>query len=76
MIPKRINSGINLNPCFLSLRHSCLHYCTYTQGVGIHEGVALALAGRPERRFTVADVAFLVRWLEEKGRQVFVSGAL
>ena len=42
-----------------------------SQGVGIHEGVTLALAGDPDRRFTFADVAFLVRWLEEKGRKVF-----
>jgi hypothetical protein len=40
----------------------------YSQGVGIHEGVALSLARDPDRRFTLGDVAFFVRWLEEKGR--------
>ena len=36
-------------------------------GVVIHPGVLSALARDPRRRFTLADAAFLVRWLEERG---------
>lgn len=36
-------------------------------GRAIHRAVVTALAKDPRRRFTFADTAFLVRWLEESG---------